>query len=385
VIGEVALALMLTVGAGLLVRSYAALRRVNPGFTPAGVLTVSLQLAGGRYDSSAVLAEVDAQLLERVRALPGVENAAMSSSLPLTAIGWTSDFAIEGRARDAFAIEVVHREVSPDYFRTMRVPLLRGRDFTDADGRQAERVVIVNDAVARRYFHGEDPLGKRIAFDRVPDSTSKWRTIVGVVGSEHQVGLPVEARDEIFAPLAQDQQQSIIVVARTPGAPLALLDPIRGALRDLDPNLAIGSVRSMEEVMGESLARDRFLMTMLSVFAAVGLTLSIVGVYGVLAQMTHRRTREMGVRIALGARDSELRWLVISHGLKLVAAGLAVGAMLALVLTRGMQRVLFDVPPSDPMTYVVVALLLSATGAAAAWVPAYRASTMDPAIALRAE
>jgi ABC-type antimicrobial peptide transport system permease subunit len=199
------------------------------------------------------------------------------------------------------------------------------------------------------------------------------------------VGLPVDAHDEIFAPLSQDQQQSIVVVARTSGAPLALLDPIRSALRDLDANLAIGSVRSMEDVVGESLARDRFLMTMLTVFAAVGLTLAIVGVYGVLAQMTRRRTREMGVRIALGARDAELRWLVISHGLKLVAVGLAVGAMLALVLTRAMQRVLFEVAPSDPVTYVVVAILLAATGAAAAWLPAYRASTTDPAIVLRAE
>lgn len=385
VIGEVALALMLTVGAGLLVRSYAALRHVNPGFEPAGVLTVRLQLVGGRYDSTAVLTELDRQLLERIRAMPRVQSAGISSPLPLTGLGWTSDFSVEGRARDAVATEVAHREVSADYFHTMRVPLLRGRAFTDADRRGEERVVIVNDALVRRYFRGEDPLGHRIAFDRVPDSTSKWRTIVGVVGSERRVGIPLEAHDEIFAPLAQDQQQSIIVVARTSSQPLALVDPIRQALRDIDPNLAIESVRSMDDVVGESLARDRFLMTMLTVFAGVGLALAIVGVYGVLAQMTRRRTREMGVRIALGAKRAELRWLVISHGLKLVAAGLLIGAMLALVLTRAMQRVLFDVPASDPLTYVLVALLLAATGAAAAWLPAHRASITDPAIVLRAD
>jgi putative ABC transport system permease protein len=386
VIGEVALALMLTVSAGLLVRSYAALRRVNPGFEPAGVLTVGLQLAGGRYDSLAALSAFDAQMLERVRAMPGVVSAAISSTLPLTGgLGWTSDFSIAGRARDAFATEIAHREVSPTYFLTMRVPLLRGRAFTDADRGGAERVVVVNEALVRRYFRGEDPIGKRIAFDRVPDSTSKWRTIVGVVGNEHQLGLPLDPHDEVFAPLAQDQQQNIVFVVRTSGAPLALVDPIRDAMHDIDPNLAIASTQSMESIVSDSLARDRFLMTLLAVFAAVGLTLAIVGVYGVLAQMTRRRTREMGVRIALGARDAELRWLVISHGLKLVLAGLAVGAMLALVLTRAMQRVLFEVPPSDPVTYVAVALLLAATGAAAAWLPAYRASTTDPAVVLRAE
>lgn len=245
--------------------------------------------------------------------------------------------------------------------------------------------MVVNEALARRYFHGEDPIGKRVAFDRVPDSTSTWRTIVGVVGSEHQLGLPLDPHDEVFAPLAQDQQQTVVLVARTTGTPLGLAGPIRAAMHDIDPNLAIASMRSMEDVVSESLALDRFLMMLLAVFAGVGLALAIVGVYGVLAQMTRRRTREMGVRIALGARDAEVRWLVISHGLKLVAAGLVIGAVLALVLTRAMQRVLFDVPPSDPLTYVVVAMLLATTGAAAAWLPAYRASTTDPAVVLRAE
>ncbi len=386
VISEVALALMLTVGAGLLVRSYAALRRVNPGFQPTGVITVGLQLAGGRYDSLTALSDFDARMLERVRAMPGVQSAALSSTIPLTrCLGWTSDLSIEGRARDAVATEVAHREVTPDYFGAMRVPLLRGRSFTDADRKGTEFVVVVNEALARRYFHGEDPIGKRVAFDRVPDSTSTWRTIVGVVGSEHQLGLPLDPHDEVFAPLAQDQQQTVVLVARTTGTPLGLAGPIRAAMHDIDPNLAIASMRSMEDVVSESLALDRFLMMLLAVFAGVGLALAIVGVYGVLAQMTRRRTREMGVRIALGARDAEVRWLVISHGLKLVAAGLVIGAVLALVLTRAMQRVLFDVPPSDPLTYVVVAMLLATTGAAAAWLPAYRASTTDPAVVLRAE
>jgi putative ABC transport system permease protein len=385
VIGEVALALLLTIGAGLLVRSYAALERVNPGFDSSGVLAVTLQLAGGRYDSAVVLASFDEQLIERVRALPSVSSAGISSSIPLTGLGWTSDFSVSGRARDDYATEVAHREVTEDYFATMRVPLLRGRAFTSADRRGSDRVVVINDALARKYFRGQDPLGQRLCFDRVPDSTSKWRTIVGVVGSEHQLGIPLEAHDEILAPLAQDQQQSIILFARTAGDPLALTEPIRGALRELDPNLAMISARTMDAVRDESLARDRFLMAMLTAFAVVGLLLAIVGVYGVLAQMTRRRTREMGVRIALGARGAQVRWLVLSQGLRLVIAGLLIGTAVALLLTRTMQRVLFGVPASDPLTYVAVALLLAATGAAAAWLPALRASATDPAVALRAE
>jgi putative ABC transport system permease protein len=384
-VGEVALALLLTVGAGLLVRSYAALRRVDPGFKPSGVLTLSLEMPGGRYDSAAVLTQFDRALLDRARATPGVSSASIVSALPLTGFGWTSDFAVRGRGRDDFATEVRHREVAGDYFGTMRVPVLRGRAFTDADAESAEMVVVVNDVVVRKYFRGGDPIGQQITFDRVPDSTSRWRTIVGVVGSERQVGMQIEPHDEIFAPLAQEQQRGIVLVVRTAGDPLSLVPAMRRALHETDPNLAIRSVQTMNEVLDTSLARDRFLMTMLLVFASVGLVLAIVGVYGVLAQTARRRTREMGVRIALGARAAQLRWLVIAHGLKLVAAGLLIGATLALVMTRAMQRVLFDVPASDPLTYVIVALVLGATGAAASWLPAYRASRTDPAVVLRVE
>jgi putative ABC transport system permease protein len=382
-IGEVALALLLTVGAGLLVRSYEALRRVDPGFQPSGVLTVNLELPGGRYDSTAALTQFDRALLDHVRATPGVSTASIVSALPLTGSGWTSDFAVRGRSRDEYATEVRHREVAGDYFGAMHVPILRGRALTDADATSGDRVILVNDALARKYFHGDDPIGQQIAFDRVPDSSSKWRRIVGVVANERQMGMQLESRDEIFSPLAQEQTRSIVLVVRTAGEPLALVSAMRGALREVDPNLAIESVQTMDDVLDTSLARDRFLMTMLLVFASVGLVLAIVGVYGVLAQTARRRTREMGVRIALGARAAQLRWLVMAHGLKLVTAGLVIGAMLALVMTRAMQRLLFDVPASDPLTYVVVALLLAATGAAASWLPAQRASSTDPAVVLR--
>jgi putative ABC transport system permease protein len=385
VVGEVALALLLTVGAGLLVRSFRELQRIDLGFDASGVLAASLQVGGGRYDSVATLLPFEANLVERARAIPGVESAALTSSVPLTGPGWTSDFAIAGRPRDDYATEVAHREVSPQYFHAMRVPIVRGRAFTEADTRDVDRVVVVNESLVKRYFAGQDPIGRRICFDRVPDSTSVWRTIVGVVGNERLVAVATEPRDEIIAPLAQDPQQGISLVVRTAGDPLAMAAPVRGIVRDLDPNLAVESMRTMSSVRADSLARDRFLMTMLIVFACVGLALAIVGVYGVLAQVTRRRTREMGIRIALGARGTEVRWLVVSQGLRLVAAGLVIGSVLALVVTRAMQRVLYHVPPSDPLTYVVVGMMLAATGMAAAWLPAHRASRTDPSLALRAE
>ena len=194
-VGEVALALLLTVGAGLLVRSYAALRRVDPGFRPSGVLTVNMELPGGRYDSAQVLTQFYGALLEHARATPGVASAAIVSALPLTGNGWTSDFAVRGRARDDFATEVRHREVAGDYFGAMHVPLLRGRLLTDADAANSELVVVVNDALVRKYFRGSDPLGQQITFARVPDSTSRWRTIVGVVGGERQQGMQIEPHD----------------------------------------------------------------------------------------------------------------------------------------------------------------------------------------------
>ena len=223
VVGEVALALLLTVGAGLLVRSFRELRRVDPGFEPAGVATLSLNLPRTRYDSAAKVVAFYRELVLRARAVPGVTEAALVRQLPLTRAAWSSDFSVAGRGPGEHGIEVVHREVSPEYFRTMRVPLLRGRAFGDADGPDAPRVVIVNDALARTYFRGEDPIGRRIAFDRVPDSSSVWRTIVGVVGDERQATPAEPARAEIFAPVAQAAVGRMTLVARTPsGDPAAL-------------------------------------------------------------------------------------------------------------------------------------------------------------------
>ncbi len=385
VVAEVAIALLLTIGAGLLVRSVWRLEHVLPGFDPANVLTADVRLPGVRYDSAPKLEAFFDETLRRLRAQPGVVSAAAVRQLPRDGYSWSSDFSIAGRAPDQYGSEVQHREVTPDYFRTMRVPLLRGRAFTDADRPDAPPVVIINEALAREFFRGENPIGQRLCFDQHPDSTSVWRTIVGVVGSEHQSSLATEPRIEIFQPLAQSPGDRMILVARASGDPAALAPVLRRTVGELDPEIALGSVRTMDEVFAASMALPRFIMTLLVLFAAVGLVLAAVGVYGVLAQLARARTREMGIRVALGARASQVRWLVVRHALGLVLLGVAIGAVASLGATRALRGVLYDVPPSDPLTFAVVSALLAGVAVLAAWLPAVRASRADPTAALREE
>ena len=391
VVGEVALAVLLTVAAGLFVRSFRELRNIEPGFEPAGLVSMPLTLPGSRYDTGDKIATFHRDVIARVRALPGVESAAIARALPLTTPSWSSDFIAAGRPADQFGTEVLHREVSPEYFRTMGVPLLRGRAFTIDDRSGSPNVVIINDALARSYFGATDPIGQRIAFDRAPDSSSVWRTIVGVVGDEHQSSLASAARIEIFAPIAQDQTSGAHIVVRarcTDGAacsPELLTPGIRRVVAELDPRLALGPPVTLTRVYEDSMARERFLMTLLLVFAVVGLTLAVVGVYGVLAQLARRRSREMGIRIALGARSSQVRWLVVRHGLRLTIIGLVLGAGAALLSSRAVRGMLFGVGPDDPLTFAVVTAVLATTSLVASWLPALKASRADPAMTLRGE
>jgi putative ABC transport system permease protein len=385
VVAEVALALILTVGAGLLVRSFRELQRVAPGFDGTGVLAVAMALPAARYDAPDKVVGFWDELVRRAAALPGVDRAAATSNLPLSAPHWTSDFSVAGRAPDEYGVDVVHREVTPGYFPLMRVPLVRGRWFTDDDRGSAPPVVLINEALARRYFPNEDPVGKRVAFDRRPDSTSVWRTIVGVVGDEHQTTLTRGPKIEFIAPVAQDRRRGMTLVVRSEGDPLALAPAVRRLVAELDPKLAIESVKTMAEVRRASVATQRFLMTLLLAFAVTGLLLAVVGVYGVMAQAAKGRIREMGIRMALGARTSEVGWLVVGQGLRLAGVGLALGMVGALVGTRAMRALLYGVTPYDPATLVAVPVLLFITAAAASWLPAARASRADPVTVLRVE
>jgi putative ABC transport system permease protein len=301
----------------------------------------------------------------------------------LTAIGWTSDYAAQGRAAGDFGTEATHRRVSPAYFATMRVPIVSGRPFTTDDMRTAPRVAIINDVVAAKYFHGQDPIGQRIAFDRVPDSNSVWRTIVGVVASEHQTAPGVPAQAEIFEAFAQSRQITMSLLLRTNRDPMSYAPAIRRLIAEMDPTLAVGSIQTMNGVAAASLGRERFEMTLFGAFAILGLTLAIVGVYGVLAQVARRRRREIGIRVALGAEVSQVRWMVVRHGLRLSLTGAVIGVLAALWATRTLQGLLYGVPATDPLTFAFVAALLVATSLLAAWIPATRAGAVDPVVALR--
>jgi len=315
----------------------------------------------------------------------GVTDAAIISHLPLTGTEWTSSFSIAGRRPGEYGSEVAHREVGPDYFRMMREPLLAGRTFNRTDREGSPRVVLINDVVARRFFPGQNPIGQRLTFDKVPDSSSIWGTVVGVVGSEHQISLDAEPRIEIFTPQGQNPSGDIFLIVRATGDPMSLLPQVRSVLHDLDPEQAIVEVHTLDEVVATSMARARFLTTLLLVFATVGLTLAVVGVYGVMAQLAQRRTREMGIRLALGAPARAVRWLIVRHALGMVVPGLVIGTVAALIATRALRSVLYRVAPSDPLTFVAVPLALAVSALVASWMPAAQVSRADPAQALHVE
>ena len=385
VVGEVALAVVLTLGAGLLVRSFRELMDVDPGFDPGGVLATQIALSGTKYDSATQQRHFFETLIERVKALPGVEGAAVTTVPPLAGTGYTSDFVVAGRPAGEYYTEITHRSITPEYFRVMHVRLLRGRIFSAADKQGAPPVIIVNEQAARKYFKGQDPVGQRITFDKVPNDSSQWSTIVGVVAGERQRDLSSEPQIEAYIPYAQEVQSAVSLMTRTAGDPTTVTPAIRRIIGEMDPDIAITDARSMTVIRDASLARERFLMAMLVVFAGVGLLLAVVGVYGVLAQVARRRTREMGIRIALGSPIGQVRWLVVRHGLGLVALGVAIGISAALVATRGLGALLYRIAPADPVTFVTIPVLLAITGVAAAWIPALQASRADPAIALRSE
>jgi putative ABC transport system permease protein len=389
VVAEVALAALLVLGAGLLVRSLIELRQVDPGFDPEGVVAITVNVPGARYPGPAMVIPFYDQVLDRVRGLPGVVSAAASSTLPLENRGLTSDFFIAGRAADEHGSESVRRSVTPDYFETMGVPLLAGRGFTEADGWRGDGVdgvALINEAMARQHFPGEDPVGQRITPEQTPDSTSAWHTIVGVVGSERQTAIATPAQIELIEPFPQNPEREMYIYVRVArGDPTRLVPAVRSIIHELDPHLPVFGSTAMEDLVADSVALDRFLMLLLIAFAAVAVVLALVGVYGATAQAARQRLPELGLRMALGAQDRDIVWLTIRRDFALVASGVALGAAGAIFATRAMTGMLYGVTPNDPATFAVVVLFLTAAGLSASWLPARRAARVDPADTLRAE
>jgi predicted permease len=358
------------------------MERVDPGFDPRGVL-VTKYVLDRRYNVDAKVDAFNQQLLSRAGGIPGVTTAALTNAVSLLGRGWSSGYTSDNGAASASDDEIAHRVVSPEYFAAMGVSLLRGRTLTEDDRRETSSLVI-NDVVARSLFPGQNPVGRQIGFaepERGPGTT--WYTVVGVVRAERVDALDVAPRREVYHAAAEFPAQISYLVLKTPGDPAALTPAVRAIVHDLDPNLVLRSARSMESIRMTSMARQRFLMTLLLLFAVVGVALSVVGVYGVFTHAARDRTREIGVRLALGARPSDVQWLVVRHGLRVVLGGLVVGVVAALAAAGSMRSLLYGVAPDDPVTLGVVALLLAGTALVASWLPAVKASRADPADTLR--
>ena len=386
VAAEIALSLVLLVGAGLMMRSFMSLQSVDAGFKPEGVLTMDVALPGSKYRRPEKRAEFFDALLDRVRAIPGVHSAGINSGLPLRGNNWGRSLTVEGfpvlSVGEAPVIN--HCVISSDYFSAMGISLLKGRDFDQRDSFKAPKVTIIDERLAREYWPGEDPLGKRIRFGP-PEDNEPWHTIVGVVGEVKHDRLDASTRKSVYLPYAQTPVGGLSIVIRTEGKPEKLIAAARAQVRELDPDLPVTRIMPMTDVISRSVWQPRLYTALFGVFAGVALILATVGIYGVMSYAVEQRTREIGLRMALGAQRNDVLKLVVGHGILVAAIGIAVGLGAAAALTRLMSSLLFEVSATDPMTFAVVSALLAGVALGACFIPARRATKVDPMIALRYE
>jgi putative ABC transport system permease protein len=382
---EVGLALVLLVGAGLLVRSMVRLLNVDPGFNAENLLTMQLTLAGEVYDEPRRRAFYD-ECLTRVSALPGVRAAALTLSLPIDGSFWNSWFIAADKPvppRPDLP-DSAFTPVSADYFEAMGIRLLKGRGFTSADTADSAKVAVINETLARRIWPGEDPIGKRLK-QGLPEDQRPWREVVGVVADVKLNGLERDTPMQTYLPFVQEPWSQVGVVVRTAGDPLIAANAVERAIHSIDKDLPVSAIRSMEQLLGISMAQRRLTMTLLLSFAALALLLASVGVYGVISYSVRQRTRELGVRMALGAQRRHVLKMILAHGLKLALIGIAIGLLAAFALTRWMETLLFNVRATDPLTFAAIPVVLLLVALVACWIPAWRATKVDPMVALRVE
>jgi len=380
------LTLVLLVGAGLLIRSFWRLQQVDPGFKTDNVLTLRLSLPRSRYTDGAQAASFFDRLQERLAALPGVVAVSATTDIMLQRLATSSNFTIENRPPDPSeqSLELPFDRVQPNYFQTMGIQLLQGRTFTAQDGPNSPRVGIVNEAFVKRYFPNEDPIGKRFAFcNGGPDA--QWIAIVGVVRDTKRQGVDQPIRIESWMPLAQSPARSMEVVLRTTGDPLALGNPAREAVWSIDRDLPIPRMQTVEQNLSTRVAQRRLNMLLLGLFASVALVLAAVGIYGVMNYTVTQRTNEIGIRVALGAQTRDVLRLVVGEGMILALLGVVIGLVMTFAFTRLMASLLFGVSASDPLTFAAIAALLFGVALLACWIPARRATHVDPMVALRYE
>jgi putative ABC transport system permease protein len=381
VLGEVALALVLLVGAALLLRSFDRLQRVDTGFEPEGVLTLRLLLPASKYPGDPQLAAFYEQLTERVAALPGVEAAGIINAVPLASGTPYNTFTIQGRAPDPNAVEDAETfSVSPGYFRSLGIPLRSGRLLESQDGASAQPVALINETMARRFWAGRDPLGARVSLD-----ATNWFTVVGIVGDVRNAALQKEPHAQLYFPASQLPRRAMFLAVRTTGEPMGLVGSLRREVSTLDPDLPLADIATMEQRLGRAAAKPRVNVLLLGGFAAVALLLAGIGIYGVISQMVVQRTREIGIRMALGARQRDVLRLMILQGMTPALVGIALGLAVAWASSRLMAKLLYGVSATDPVSFFTVPIFLAAVAFLAAWLPARRARRVDPTEALRQE
>jgi len=384
VVAEMALALVLLVSAGLLMKSFVRLQNVDPGFNPKNVLTMEITLPVLKYPKGKPVADFYAEVERRLKTISGMEHIGLTSILPLSGSNSDNSFHIEGvdsKQTGVYPDEEL-RAVSPDYFHVLQTALLKGRFFTAADSAEGPQVVIINQAMAKKYWHDEDALGKRINFDDSDPQNIKWVTVVGIVADIRHRGLDLDPKPEYYLPHAQRSYRGMVIALRSSQDPRALVPGVRRELQSLDPDLPLANIRTLEQVAAESIAPRRLSVTLLGVFAGIALVLASVGIYGVMSFLVVQRTHEMGVRMALGAQPGDVLRLVVGHGIKLVAIGTVVGLVISLFSSRALGAMLYNVAPFDLVTFAGVTITLALVAFLASYIPALRATRADPMIAL---
>jgi putative ABC transport system permease protein len=384
IVTEIALAVVLLAGAGLLLRSFAQLIATDPGFRTERILTARLNLPPARYDKPGAISNFADQLTGQIATLPGV-NAAAAVSHPPLSFADRFPFALEGKTAQEQRLSADNRVVTPNYYEVMGIPLRRGRTFTEHDRANQPGVIIINEAMARRSWPEEDPIGKRIIVYIAGREFPV--TIVGVVADSRQINLEQAAAPEMNFPMAQMAMilRRINLVVRTNTEPTSLLSAIRGEVGKLDPQLPLYNIITMSAAVSDTVGVRRFAMAVLGLFAAVALLLALSGIYGVIAHAVAQRTHEIGIRMALGAAREDVLRMILGEGGRLALSGVVIGIGASFLLTQWLRALLYGVSATDPVTFVAVALLLLLTAMFACWIPARRASRVDPMIALRSE
>jgi len=385
-IAETALALVLLVGAGLMLKSLYHLIQVSPGFQPARVLYMEMDLRTDQYSKDPAILNFWQQVLDRIRVIPGVESAALGTVVPLTGNHRRSDVTIEGLPTPGPG-EFPHPDrhtISAGYITTMGIPLLRGRNFSDADNETAPDVALINSTMARRFWNDGDPIGKRFLWGH-PGKDEKWITIVGVVADTKLYGLDNPARLEVYSPYRQRPSADMNLVVRSAVDPASLTSAVRAAVATIDKDQPIFDVHTMQQLVDDSMSTRRLTLVLLGIFSALALILAAIGIYGVMAYTVALRTQEIGIRIALGAQRQDVLRLILGQGARIAFFGVAIGLTVAAALARLLSSLLFSVSASDPLTFAAVAVILGAVALLACYIPARRALRVDPIIALRYE